>query len=353
MKNFKKIWLASFLSVYLLAGLLLFIPNKSQATEGGMFDITQNINFKPQVGIPDSEFVTEEPIAVGGTGINAKGQTVVRSDLLAKYINAFYKWGLSIVAVIAVMVLMAGGLMWIVSGGESGTINKAKDMIFGSLTGMALLVGAWFFLNTINPKLTQLPAIEMVLVNKASVGCCQYSDIAKMETDAECKKNGGTPKLSDIDANSGEPIYYVANASKCILPGCCITNPGKPEAICYNRQESDCKSAVFQSDSAMTYITGSCSTQINKSLCKQGDWCQGAQNGSYCAAGSTNRCYNGICYVDNFGKENEPCGTQLNSYCSKEYSWTTMALCTKTGYGFDDSGGRSCGVGLACCFPKK
>lgn len=371
MKNFKKIWLASFLSIYLLAGLLLFIPNKSQAAEGGMFDITQNINFTPQVGIPDSEFITEEPVAVGGTGINAKGETVVRSDLLAKYINAFYKWGLSIVAVIAVMVLMAGGLMWIVSGGESGTVNKAKDMIFGSLTGMALLVGAWFFLNTINPQLTQLPALEMVIINKTSLGCCQYSDVAKMESDTDCKKNGGTPKLSEIDADSGEPMSYVSSGDKCVLPGCCISNAGTANAVCKNKLQAQCTSGN-------TFVLKSCNSLISTAKCRQGDLCQGAANGSLCStgkqvpvysiitSGENDYCYNNICWTGN-GRENEPCGEESNAACSKEFSFfnnpnddnssAPTAACTKPGYKHDNFGGRSCGTGtgldLVCCYPTK
>jgi len=367
MKKFKKIWLASFLSIYLLAGLLLFVPAYAQAS---IFDPTQNINFIPQIGVPNSEFTAGTAVGVGTTGINAQGNTVMSSDLLARYINAFYQWGLSIVAVIAVVVLMAGGLMWIASSGDSSLITKAKDMIIGSLSGMALLVGAWFFLNTINPQLTKLPALEMAVVSKVTMGCCEYSDKARIDSEKNCQKDGGSYKLSEIDKDSGDPAYYLVSGDKCVLPGCCITDAGTANAVCENRLKKDCSGNN-------TFVLKNCSSIIKSSLCKQGDFCQEAPNGALCSTGKVvpsyginttgenNYCYNNICWLGN-GKLNEPCGNEPNAFCTKDFSlWSDpnndsgvmpTPACTKPGYSHDDVGGRSCGIGLgidlACCYPK-
>lgn len=154
MKNFKKIGALLFISSYLIIGLS-FSTSVSAAN---------TVEFTPQVGIPGTEFQQGVGTAIGKT----VGETI-SSDLIARYVSAFYKWGLSIVGVLAVLMLMAGGLIWLTSGGDSGKIGQAKKMIGGSLLGSLLLVGAYFFLNTINPDLTKLPAIELTVINKKDV----------------------------------------------------------------------------------------------------------------------------------------------------------------------------------------
>ena len=154
MKKFKKISALFFLGTYLLIGLI-FVTPVSAADE---------IKFTPQIGIPGSEFTPDTGVAVG-----KESGAMITSDLLARYIKAFYSWGLSIIGVIAVLMLMAGGLMWLTSAGDSGKVENAKKMISGSLFGSLLLVGAYFFLNTINPDLARLPAIEMDIITKKSV----------------------------------------------------------------------------------------------------------------------------------------------------------------------------------------
>lgn len=86
---------------------------------------------------------------------------------LAQYIVAIYKYGLSIAGVLGVLMLMAAGLLWLVSGGDSGKINQAKKMIFGSVFGLLLLVGLSLFLSFINPdlaatKVLSLPSIQRI-----------------------------------------------------------------------------------------------------------------------------------------------------------------------------------------------
>lgn len=154
MKNFKKIGTILFLSAYLFIG---FSVSPVFAAD--------EVKFIPQISIPGSEFQQGVSTTVGSIS-----STTVTSDLLARYVKAFYNWGLSIVGVLAVLMLMAGGLIWLTSAGDSGKIDNAKKMISGSLFGTLLLVGAYFFLNTINPDLAKLPVIEMDVIEKKSVG---------------------------------------------------------------------------------------------------------------------------------------------------------------------------------------
>lgn len=154
MKKFKKISAILFFSAYLILGFKFATPVLA----------ADEVKFTPQVGIPNSEFTTDNGVAIG-----KKEGSVITSDLLARYVKAFYNWGLSIVGVLAVLMLMAGGLIWLTSAGDSGKIENAKKMISGSLFGTLLLVGAYFFLNTINPDLAKLPVIELATVDKMEI----------------------------------------------------------------------------------------------------------------------------------------------------------------------------------------
>ncbi|MFZ2310195.1 MAG: pilin [Patescibacteria group bacterium] len=268
MKNFKKIWLASFLSIYLLAGLLLFVPTPSYA-EDSIFDVDTNVNFTPQISIPDSEFKTTEKVAVGTTGINEQGNRVVSSDLLAKYINAFYKWGLSIASVISVLTLMAAGIMWIVSRGDSGMINKAKSLMAGSLTGIALLVSAWFILNTINPNLTRLPAIELETVS--------YKEIT----------NDFIQNESDLPADT-EIKYKCLGADMT----CLDTVPPSTQldlSICYNKFGRNFSCSGPTPQKACCAISQTITDQLNKK-------CEGKAEGTPCQATLTSSPNSGWCH---------------------------------------------------------
>lgn len=332
MKKFKKIWLASFLSIYLLAGLLLFVPVSAQAS---IFDPTKNIDFTPQIGVPNSEFTAGTAVGVGNTAINAKGETVVRSDLLARYINAFYQWGLSIVAVIAVVVLMAGGVMWIASAGDSSLVTKAKEMIIGSLSGMALLIGAWFFLNTINPQLTQLPAIEMVIINKITMGCCNSAKDdgkTKMTTEEKCK--------SGFDQNKS------LVSGKCEAEVCCVYRRTlSTGTACFQSFSNSCSIKVGGLDGVS--LEGKCADITE---CKTITNCAGVTDGKKASDsfGSENYlyCYNGRAYPSSGAQLQEPCGIKSGGY----------GICIKSEDTCKDPnqlGGRRCGsltdFSMKCC----
>jgi hypothetical protein len=333
MKNFKKIWLASFLSIYLLAGVLLFVPIPSYAADS-IFDVNTDVNFTPQIGIPESEFTAQEKVGVGTTGVNKQGETVVTSDLLAKYINAFYKWGLSIAAVISVLTLMAAGIIWITSRGDSGAITKAKGMIAGSLTGIALLVGAWFILNTINPNLTKLPAIELTIVTKTTLGCCDEGGSGRLTKSNDCK--------GDFFPNS-----KLTSQGQCEKPICCIDITYNLSKACFTTYPNNCPSSKKGAGGIMhnyEISPDSCST-VDK--CKATGSiiasCDGVQEGSQCL--NTNAdcwCYNGVAYLNKFGEDKEPCGNEANSKCDPDAEQNGKS-CN------GDLGGRDCKEGLYCC----
>ena len=140
LKSLPKIITIFFLAIFIFQlACLLFLtlaPNIGQAATSAPF--------KPQVGI-GSDFQA-------GTSYTPDGSTA----MIAKYIRAIYKYAIGIVGILAAVVLMIGGVMWIVAGGNSTAIGEAKSWIGASLTGLVLALMSYLILATINPALVDL-----------------------------------------------------------------------------------------------------------------------------------------------------------------------------------------------------
>ena len=88
---------------------------------------------------------------------------------IAEYINAVYRWGVSIAAVLAVIMIIAGGLTWLTAGGNSKQVETAKTYIIGALTGLVLALGSYTILWLINPQLTLLKPLRIPYVQNVAL----------------------------------------------------------------------------------------------------------------------------------------------------------------------------------------
>ena len=156
LKSLPKIITIFFLTIFIfqLACLLflLVLPNASQAAE---------IKFTPQVQVLDYAF-------------NAKDAS---TGNIARYVRAIYKYAIGIVGILAAMVLMIGGVMWIVAGGNATAIGEAKAWIGASLTGLVIALCSYLILATVNPALVDLKTTPVTPVTPTESkittgGCC-------------------------------------------------------------------------------------------------------------------------------------------------------------------------------------
>ena len=72
------------------------------------------------------------------------------------YLSALFKYAIAVAAVLAVVMIVIGGLQYIGAAGNTSVIEDAKDRIYWAIVGLFLALGSWLILYNINPELKEL-----------------------------------------------------------------------------------------------------------------------------------------------------------------------------------------------------
>ena len=112
---------------------------------------------KPVLGVDIPGFEGfQDPVRVNG---------VLQVGFIGEYIAAIYRWLIGIMAVFAVIMIMVGGIQYMLQGGSQQGVTEAKQRITNALVGMVILLGSYTLLYTTNPQLTLLNAIRIKAVD--------------------------------------------------------------------------------------------------------------------------------------------------------------------------------------------
>lgn len=84
---------------------------------------------------------------------------------IREYIVAVYQYGIGLAAVLAVIMIMIGGFLWLTSAGNSSMVGRAKEFITSAIVGLLLALFSYIILYSINPSLTTLPLTTLQEVN--------------------------------------------------------------------------------------------------------------------------------------------------------------------------------------------
>ncbi len=82
------------------------------------------------------------------------GQSSVES--VSEYLQLVYQFALGIVGIIAVVLIMLGGLRWVVAAGNESAIGEAKEIIISAVTGLVIAMLSYTILLFINPQTTNI-----------------------------------------------------------------------------------------------------------------------------------------------------------------------------------------------------
>ncbi len=158
---------------------------------------------KPQleVTIPGVDFITP-----------AVNNGYLESNFIGTYISGVYKFLIGFAIVIAIVMMMIGGLQY-VAGATSGDIEKAKTRIRNAVEGFVLLLFVYVVLYTVNPQLTVFNSLSIETVDQIKL------DRSASGPEGEPSKCPGISKLSEMP----EPYKtIIANAKS--QGQCSMTN---------------------------------------------------------------------------------------------------------------------------------
>lgn len=282
--NFVKFALISFLALSFLG--IMPVQAKDWI---GLPTIEDPIIFEPQIGIPgfDDEITMKESSTL----------------YIAQMIEAFYKYGLAVGGILAAVVLMAGGLLWLTSGGSSDKVTQAKSLIIGSVSGIGLLFGAWIILNTINPnlldfKISAINGIPAIFIEDGKDG--MIDSIGSLPKDAHIKYIC-LPELKLC----GDTIPPSTQLDLSI----CINKLGE-DFNCYNSQSGPQKACCATSNEITEEMDKQCLDKANRTSCKVTP--TSIENDGY--------CYDNVCI-----SRNQKVCCQCGQGCSN--GWCVYATC--------------------------
>ncbi|NQV12483.1 hypothetical protein HQ524_03900 [Candidatus Uhrbacteria bacterium] len=114
-----------------------------------------------QVQIPALSF--ENSIVVGD-GKNGCDEGYICVDTLGTYINALYKWGAGAAVIFAIVIIMIGGVEYMI-GSSAGTIENAKKHIQNSVIGLLLVFSTTAILSFVNPNITTTKPVRAEILD--------------------------------------------------------------------------------------------------------------------------------------------------------------------------------------------
>lgn len=156
------------------------------------------------------------------------------------YITRLYQFGIGIAGILAVGMIVAGGVLYSTSAGQGDRQREAKSMITSALWGVLLLFGAYLILRTINPGLVllsepntptfvphELQPISNYRLQEAQQIRQKLANAGVGINKAECS-NAADTDCTSVYGLPGSTIDNIINIkSKC---GCDVTITGGTEA---------------------------------------------------------------------------------------------------------------------------
>lgn len=156
-------------------------------------------------------------------------------DNLPAYINGIYTWLLPAAALIAVVMMMLGGLQYVMSRGKEKYITKGKDRITNAITGLVILLSIFVILNIIDPRLTVLNSLKLPMMKEVTLldvnSSCERledDDVGyKVDLVTAPESCGGTGRISDSSGLVSGAIGSWKEGDLCEYMKCTGADEGK------------------------------------------------------------------------------------------------------------------------------
>ncbi len=305
----KKIFSLFAVAVILISGIFFIFSSK--VTAGG--------NYNAVTGQPDNTYYhNEENLITNNIGLGNENPKVI----IANIVNIL----LGFLGIVAVIIIMYAGFVWMTSNGNPDKINKAKKMLLGAVIGLIIIISAFsivaFIINS------------MWGITGGSIGSGSGSGASGFPGSGHGSYGSGGPGTSGSGAGvcDGDTTTPRCDADDSMCP---------PNYGC----DSDCICRPNLTTSCFNPMTDTCSL-----LCRAGYDCLGSSCGG-------DSCHNHDCYC---------CCDTTNDQCSLLYSTLTCRAdvipeCTGNhrgrccGCAADNQCGNPASDGCGtdtCCYPR-
>ncbi|MCX6797815.1 MAG: pilin, partial [Candidatus Falkowbacteria bacterium] len=128
------------------------------------------------------------------------GKTNCTVNWIGEYIGGVYKYASGVAGILAVIVLMIGGIIWLISGGDATKIGQSKELIIGSISGLVLLLCSYVILYQINPGLTKFKALTLGYIS-------EFEQLAKARDSGTAEQYKNSPCPTDAELAAGVNFY--------------------------------------------------------------------------------------------------------------------------------------------------
>ncbi|MFH0873507.1 MAG: pilin [Candidatus Komeilibacteria bacterium] len=125
-------------------------------------------------------------------GLGQNCSSIPDGTFLACYISSLYVFFVRAAVILAVLMIIIGGLRWLLAVGDAGKIKESKDIVIGAITGLVLALISWVLFAQINSQLVNLKSIDIQVVtipSQITIG---------QEGTGYCKRTGEQPSLKKI-----------------------------------------------------------------------------------------------------------------------------------------------------------
>jgi hypothetical protein len=194
---------------------------------------------------------------------NTDGTETCHVPWIAEYISAIYNYAVGIVGIIAVVVMMLGGVLWMTAGGSAGRVTEARAWITAAITGLVLILASYTILYTVNPDLVNLKFIT-IRTPKMSVGGSSVMSGCSWKTAGATAPN--TPACSTTEEKK-EDSYCpeISTDKKTAATVCCC--PKLDASMCIAPWPcKDCNNCANAQDSGITCKPENTSCYLNQDL---------------------------------------------------------------------------------------
>jgi hypothetical protein len=207
----------------------------------------------------------------------ALGEFTEAGDI-GEYVTAGYKYLISAAALIAVVMIMIGGLQYVLALGNATGISKAKERIQNAVIGLALVLSAYTIAFLIDPNLVSFDALRVPLIRTVvfldpNSTCEVLMDngivVEGIEGGSDCGMKGRISSLEDV--KEGASVSSIKEGDECIFSYCrefdevCIGNASAPNGfLCQKCYDSNVLGdGVTPSSSACTQVESALQSRVN------------------------------------------------------------------------------------------